>query len=154
MAFRDDAQRLIQEKNFDELESLWMTRLDEDPSDVDTFVTVAKALRKAEQRTQSDTLLGLLGDALKERGLWRRRFAVLKEIGRLHKHPAQLRPQIEEALRKALGSRRSFDRAFQFAKFNDPLSNPVERAEKIETWLTYDEGECFFMAGRGAGCVI
>jgi transcription elongation GreA/GreB family factor len=153
MAFRDDAQRLIQEKNFDELESLWMTRLDEDPSDVDTFITIAKTLRKAEQRTQSDTLLSLLGDALKERGLWRQRFAVLKEIGRLHKHPAQLRPQIEEALRKALGSRRNFDRAFQFAKFNDPLSNPVERAEKIETWLTYDEGECFFMAGRGAGCV-
>jgi transcription elongation GreA/GreB family factor len=153
MAFRDDAQRLIQEKKFDELESLWMTRLDEDPSDVDTFIHVAKALRKAEQRTQSDTLLGLLGDALKERKLWRQRFAVLKEIGRLHKHPAQLRPQIEDALRKALGTHRSFDRIFQFSKFNDPLSNPVERAEKIETWLTYDEGECFFMAGRGAGCV-
>src|SRR5207237_546990 len=87
------------------------------------------------------------------RSQWRDRFTVLKEIGRLHKHPAQLRPQFEEALRKAFGSRKSFDRAFQFAKFNDPQSNPVERAEKIETWLTYDEGECFFMAGRGAGCV-
>src|SRR5438045_3868138 len=153
MPSRDDAQRLIQDKNFDELESVWMTQLDEDPSDVDTFLHVAKSLRKAEQRTQSDTLLGLLGDALKERALWRQRFAVLKEIGRLHKHPAQLRPQIEEALRKAFAKHKSFDRAFQFAKFNDPQSNPVERAEKIETWLTYDEGECFFMAGRGAGCV-
>ena len=153
MPFRDDAQRLIQDKNFDELESLWMAQLDEDPSDVDAFLNVAKSLRKSEQRTQSDTLLGLLGDALKERKLWRQRFAVLKEIGRLHKHPAQLRPQVEEALRKAFGARRSFDRAFQFAKFNDPQSNPIERAEKIETWLTYDEGECFFMAGRGAGCV-
>src|SRR6266849_3095167 len=129
MAFRDDAQRLIQDRNFEELQSLWMARLDEDPSDVDAFVNIAKSLRKAEQRTQSDTLLSLLGDALKERGLWRQRFAVLKEIGRLHKHPAQLRPQIEEALRKAFGKRRSFDRAFQFAKFSDPLSNPVERAE-------------------------
>jgi len=153
MAFRDDAQRLIQEKNFDELESVWMARLDEDPSDVDTFLAVAKSLRKAEQRTQSDTLVGLLADSLKERGLWRERFAVLKEIGRLHKHPAQLRPQFEETLRKAFGPHKSFDRVFQFAKFNDPQSNPVERAEKIETWLTYDEGECFFMSGRGAGCV-
>jgi len=153
MPFRDDAQRLIQDKNFDELESLWMTQLDEDPSDVDSFIHIAKSLRKAEQRTQSDTLLGLLGDALKERSMWRQRFNVLKEIGRLHKHPAILRPQVEEALRKAFGKRKSFDRAFQFAKFNDPQSNPVERAEKIETWLTYDEGECFFMSGRGAGCV-
>ena len=153
MPFRDDAQRLIQDKNFDELESLWMTRLDDDPSDVDAFLHIAKSLRKAEQRTQSDTLLGLLGDALKERKLWKERFAVLKEIGRLHKHPATLRPQVEEALRKAFGDRKSFARAFQFAKFNDPQSNPVERAEKIETWLTYDEGECFFMSGRGAGCI-
>ncbi|HEX6178868.1 MAG TPA: GreA/GreB family elongation factor, partial [Thermoanaerobaculia bacterium] len=153
MPFREDAQQLIQQKKFEEVETLWMSQLDSDPSDVDAFLSTAKALRKAEQRTQSDTLLGLLSDALKERGLWAQRLAVLKEIGRLSKHPATLRPQIEEALKKSLGTHKSFPRAFEFAKFNDPQSNPVERAEKIETWLTYDEGECFFMPGRGAGCV-
>src|SRR3982750_3440506 len=101
MPFRDDAQRLIQQKKFDELESLWMTQLDADPSDVDAFLNVAKSLRKAEQRSQSDTLLGLLGDALKERQLWHQRLEVLRELGRLSKHPATLRPQIEEALRKS-----------------------------------------------------
>jgi transcription elongation GreA/GreB family factor len=153
MAFRDDAQQLIQQKKFDDVESLWMTELDRDPSDVEAFITTAKTLRKAEQRTQSDTLLGLLADSLKERHLWGQRLQVLKEIGRLSKHPAHFRPQIEEALRKSVGSHKSFDRAFQFAKFADPQSNPVERAEKIESWLTYAEGQCFFMAGRGAGCV-
>ncbi|HEX3581399.1 MAG TPA: GreA/GreB family elongation factor [Thermoanaerobaculia bacterium] len=153
MPFREDALRRIHEKKFDDVETLWMAELDRDPSDVDTFLTVAKALRKAEQRTQSDTLLGLLGDAEKEGGHWHQRLQVLKELGRLSKHPATMRPQIEEALKKALGSHKSFPRAFQFARFNDPQSNPVERAEKIETWLTYDEGECFFMSGRGAGRV-
>jgi transcription elongation GreA/GreB family factor len=153
LPFREDANALINQKKFDELESLWMSQLDSDPSDVEAFVTAAKALRKAEQRTQSDTLLGLLGDALKERGLWPQRLIVLKELGRLSKHPAQLRPQFEEAMKKALGSHKSFQRAYQFSGFADPASNPVERIEKIETWLTYDEGECFFMAGRGAGCV-
>jgi transcription elongation GreA/GreB family factor len=153
MAFRDQASALIQQKKFDDFEALWMSQLDSDPSDVETFLTAAKALRKAEQRTQSDTLLGLLADALKERGLWHERLQVLKEVGRLSKHPATLRPQLEEALRKALGDHKSFARAFQFANFGDPQSNPVERTEKIETWLTYDEGECFFMAGRGAGRV-
>lgn len=153
MPFREDAQQLIQQKKFEELESLWMSQLDQDPSDVDAFLTTAKALRKAEQRSQSDTLVGLLSDSLKERGLWAERLQVLKEIGRLAKHPANLRPQFEEALRKAYGSHKSFDRAFAFSKFNDPQSNPVERTEKIEAWLTYDQGECFFMPGRGAGCV-
>ena len=154
MPFREDALNLIQQKNFEAFEALWMRQLDADPTDVGSFLTAAKALRKAEQRTQSDTLLGLLSDSLEERGLWGQRLQVLKEIGRLSRHAATLRPQLEQALRKALGGHRSFDRAFQFAKFNEPQSNPVERAEKIETWLQYDEGECFFMPGRGAGRVI
>ena len=153
LAFREDANALIQKKKFDDLESLWMNQIDKDPSDVDTFINLAKTLRKAEQRTQSDTLLGLLSDSLKERQLWAQRLAVLKELGRLSKHPATMRPAIEEALRKSVGSHKNFARAFQIAKFGDPASNPVERAEKIEMWLTYDEGEVFFMTGRGAGVV-
>jgi transcription elongation factor GreA-like protein/transcription elongation GreA/GreB family factor len=153
MPFREDANALIQKKKFDDLEALWMNQIESDPTDVDAFLTTAKALRKAEQRTQADTLLGLLGDALKERKAWPQRLQVLKEIGRLAKHPAHLRPAIEEALRKGYGDHKSFARAFQYAAFSDPQSNPVERAEKIEIWLTYDEGECFFMAGRGAGVI-
>ena len=153
MPFRDEAAQLIQQKKFDDLESLWMSQIDADPSDVETFLTVAKALRKAEQRSQSDTLIGLLGDALKERNLWAQRLLVLKEMGRLSKHPATLRPAIEEALRKSLGSHKSFPRIFEYAKFGDPASNPVEKADKIETWLTFDVGEVFFMPGRGAGVI-
>ena len=154
MAFADDANALIEQRNFDELESQWMNQLDADPSGVEAFLRSAKALRKAEQRTQSDTLLGLLADTLLEKKLWPQRLQVLKEIGRLSKHPTQLRGQIEQALRNTLGTRKSFQRAFDFVGFSDPSSNPVERAEKIENWLQYDEGEVFFMAGRGAGTVV
>ncbi|MGZ4809126.1 MAG: hypothetical protein ACXV7D_07325, partial [Thermoanaerobaculia bacterium] len=154
MPFRDSAQQLVQQKQFDDVEALWMSQLESDPSDVDAFLTAAKSLRKAEQRNQSDTLLGLLADALKERKLWHQRLQVLKEIGRLSRHPATLRPAIEEALRKTYADRKTFNRAFEFAKFSEPQSNPVEKADKIETWLNYDEGECFFMTGRGAGTVI
>lgn len=154
MAFRDEAQQLIQQKKFDDLESVWMNQIDSDPSDVDSFLHVAKVLRKADQRIQADTLLGLLADSLKERKLWAQRLAALKEIGRLSKHPAHLRAPIEEALRKSVGDRKAFNRAFEFSKFSDPASNPIEKADKIGQWLTYDEGECFFMPGRGAGVII
>ncbi len=154
MGFADDANALIQEKKFDDLESLWMNQLETDPRDVDAFVRTAKLLRKSEQRTQSDTLLAMLSEMLRENKMWLERLHVLKEIGRLSKHPAQIRPQIEEALRNAYAKRRSFQRAFDFAGFNEPSSNPVERAEKIELWLQYDEGETYFMAGRGAGVVV
>ncbi len=154
MSFRDSASSLIIKKKFDEFETLWMSQLDSDPKDVDAFLIAAKALRKAEQRSQSDTLLALLSDALKERGDWVGRLHVLKEVARLSKHPANFRPAIEEALSKGLGTHRSYKRAYDAAKFSEPGSNPAERADKIELWLTYDEGETFFMAGRGAGIVI
>ena len=91
MGFAENANALIQERKFDDLESLWMNQIDTDPSDIDAFLRIAKALRKSEQRTQSDTLLGLLGDTLLERKMWAERLHVLKEIGRLSKHPATLR---------------------------------------------------------------
>jgi transcription elongation GreA/GreB family factor len=153
LGFADDANALIEQKKFDDLESLWMNQLDSDPSDVDAFLRIAKALRKAEQRTLSDTLVGLLSDSLLERKLWPQRLAVLKELGRLSKHPSQLRQPIEQALRGAYGPHRGFARAFELSGFNDAAANPVERADKIEQWLQYDEGEYFFMAGRGAGVI-
>src|SRR5947209_13754616 len=108
LGFADDANALIEQKKFDDLESLWMNQIDSDPSDVDAFLRVAKTLRKTEQRTLSDTLLGLLSDILLERKLWPQRLAVLKELGRLSKHPTQLRQPIEQALRNALGTHRGF----------------------------------------------
>jgi transcription elongation GreA/GreB family factor len=154
MGFTDDAHALIAGKKFDDLESLWMNQLESDPGDIAAFLKIAKELRKAEQRTQSDTLVSLLADTLLERKMWLQRLKVLKEIGRLSKHPGQLRPQIEQALRSSYGSRKSFARVFDFAGFSEPASNPVERAEKVETWMQYDEGETYFMAGRGAGVVV
>jgi len=153
LGFSDDATTLIEQKKFDDLESLWMNQLDSDPSDAGAFLRIAKALRKVEQRTLSDTLVGLLGDVLLERKLWPQRLAVLKELGRLSKHPSHLRQPIEQALRGAYGPHRGFARAFELSGFNDATANPVERADKIETWLQYDEGEYFFMAGRGAGVI-
>ncbi|HKB78813.1 MAG TPA: hypothetical protein VKH35_03770, partial [Thermoanaerobaculia bacterium] len=154
MAFADDALALIQQKQFEELESLWMNQLETDPGDVAAFLRSAKALRKAEQRTQSDTLLSLLAEMLLERKLWPQRLTVLEEMGRLSKHPAQIRPAIEEALRNAFAGRKNFQRAFEFSGFADPSNNPVEKAEKIESWMQYEEGSTYFMAGRGAGVVV
>jgi transcription elongation GreA/GreB family factor len=153
LGFSENANALIAQKKFDQFETLWMSQLDAGTLDVEAFLQAAKALRKAEQRTQSDTLLGLLADTLRERGQWDERLLVLKEIGRLSKHPVQLRPQLEEALRKSYSDRKNFQRVFDFLNFNDPSSNPVDKAEKIEMWLQYDEGECFTMPGRGAGIV-
>ena len=153
MGFTEDANALIEQKKFDEFESLWMSRLEADDTDVGSYLALARNLRKAEQRSMSDTLLGLLADRLEENKQWGGRLAVLREIGRLSRNPQNFRAPLEEALTKSLSDHKSFRRVFDFVKFNEPGSNPVEKADKIESWLQYDEGEVFFMAGRGGGVV-
>ena len=137
MGFADDASALIEQKKFDELETLWMNQLDRDPSDAESFIRIGKALRKSEQRTQSDTLLGLLSDSLLERKLWPQRLAVLKELGRLSKHPQQLRAPIEQALRNAHGSHKSFARVFEFAGFNDAFVAKINSSGSALLYSTY-----------------
>ena len=124
MPFREDAQQLIKQKKFEDVESLWMAQLDgADVADVDAFLTTAKALRKAEQRTQSDTLLGLLSDALKDKQLWAQRLQVLKEIGRLSKHPVTLR-----ARRSKRRSRSPWGRTSRFRARFSSRSSTTRRA--------------------------
>lgn len=144
---------LIQKKDFDGIESVWMSEIEKDPRRVDQFLEAAKLLRKADERQRADALLELLADAQKQDGAWGERLKTLKEIGRLSRKPGSLRAAIEEAITKAYSQRRGYEKVMKFAKFNEPESNPVEKADKIENWLTFDEGEVFFMAGRGVGVV-
>jgi transcription elongation GreA/GreB family factor len=149
----ETAQTKIEAKEWEEVEEIWMSAMDADPTEVDRFMTIAHALRKQGERPRADALLELLGDALKEAKAWAERLVVLRELGRLSKKPSTFREPLEEALHHTYADRPSYRKVLAAVKFSDPQSNPVEKAEKVETWLQYDEGEYFFMAGRGAGMV-
>ena len=155
MTFVHDATSLIEKQSFDAVESLWMEWIESDSLEVNEFLGTAKMLRKAGERTRADALLELLADALKDRQDWPGRLRVLKELARLSKKPETLRAPLEEALIRTYGSRRGFKKVMDFVRFGekDPKVNPGEKADKVEGWLTFDEGEAFFMAGRGAGVV-
>lgn len=153
MNWFEAAGKKIEAKAWEDVEELWMTAMDADPTQVDRFMPVAQSLRKHGERPRADALLELLGDALKEKKAWAERLTVLRELGRLSKKPASFREPLEEALHHTYADRPSYRKVLAAVKFADPHSNPVEKAEKVETWLQYDEGEHFFMAGRGAGVV-
>src|SRR5687767_2983399 len=118
-----------------------MSRLESDPTDVEEFLATAKILRQANERSRSDALLELLGDELKQRGAWPERLRVLRELGRLSKKPATLREPLQEAVIHTYSGRPSFKKVMAFIHFDEPSGNPVEKTDKIEAWLSYDEGE-------------
>ena len=154
MTWFEDAKQKIAQKAWEEVESLWMARLESDPTGVEEFLAIAKALRQKDERQRADALLDLLAGALREGKAWPERLKVLRELGRLSKRPALFREPLEEALHHTFSDRPSYRKALEASKFHDTHGNAVEKADKVELWLTYDEGEYFFMSGRGAGVVI
>ena len=80
----------------------------------------------------SARMVGLLADSLKERQLWAQRLQVLKEIGRLSKHPAQLRPQIEayEAFCAEIGEKPA-DVALAWLLKNPVVTAPIIGARNL-----------------------
>lgn len=152
MKFSNEVRKKIDAREFDEVETLWMDSLSGRLPPVEEYLLAAKHLRKAGERSLADTLLELLAEALRESDDWVGRLSILKEITRLSKKPHGLKEPLEEALRKAYGSRPNFDGVMNVVGLKE--GNPGEKADKIETWLTYDQGEVFFMVGRGVGVVV
>jgi len=154
LGFLEEGKSLLEQRSFDDLEARWMRELEAPDLPVNDFLQVAKSLRQSDERARADSLLELLSVALSERKMHRERLLTLREMARLSKKPQSLRQPIEESLRGVYGARKNFEKVMKFVKFADPASNPGERAEKVETWMAFDEGEAFFMPGRGAGVVV
>ena len=151
MKFSKEIAKLVEARDLEKAEELWVESLSGDMPPVDEYLSAAKQLRKAGERSMADTLLELLAEALLESEDWTGRLKVLKEIARLSKKPAAQKDELEQALRKAYGSKPNFDGVMRMIGLE---GTPGEKADKIETWLTYDEGGAFFMAGRGVGVVV
>lgn len=154
MGFLEEGKALLEKRSFDDLEARWMRELESPDLPVNDFLTLAKSLRQADERSRADSLLDLLSEALREKKMFRERLLTLREMARLSKKPAGLRQPIEESLRGVYGERANFEKVMKFVKFSDTATNPGERAEKVETWMAFDEGEAFYMPGRGAGIVV
>ena len=146
-------QPQIESKDFDTIEATWMSEIENDPSRLDDFLEIAKRLRKAEERTRADTLLEMLSEALRENGQWAARLVVLRELARLSRKPVNHRNTIRETLDKAFGERPLYERVLKAVKFGQS-DDVVSEAEKVETWMAFDQGAYFFMAGRGPGMVV
>jgi transcription elongation GreA/GreB family factor len=154
MSLTDEVAPLLAERKFEEVEARWMARLESgETADVDQFLATAKMLRKLEERQRADALLGLLADALLDQKAWPERLKVLREIARLTRQPSKFAKQIEEAVTHTYGDRPSFKKVMAAVKFSEANANPVEKADRLENALNYDEGKPFFMAGRGVGVV-
>ena len=151
-------QELVEEGQWDELETYWLERMESGESEFGDFMEVARLLGRQREKARAAMLMGLLEDHLRDKQRWPLRLRVLKEIIRhtpdIHRLEDR-RDQLRDTLQHVYGSRPSYAQLMRQFQFNDQKnSEDLSRAvDHIEEWLKYDVGELFYQPGYGAGRV-
>ncbi|HXO21307.1 MAG TPA: hypothetical protein VOA87_15445, partial [Thermoanaerobaculia bacterium] len=143
--------------DFDAVEGEWLGRLEEEPTDLDYFVGVARALAGTAEEERARFLLGMLDDQLKEQGLWAVRLKLLERAGSLLLAPEDLHPSILETLDRRHSGRPTYKglrETVGLLRATHDIPKTWEKVERLENLLAFDVGAVVFMQGRGAGRVV
>src|SRR5262249_19016613 len=146
-------QKLIDDKKFPALETLWNQKMEADTEPLEFFFEVAAAVKKKSGGPQALSWLRFLAEYHEGD----ERVRVLLELVRMFPTDTEGRKALTAALRQRFGSHPVF--AAVLAKFpvegaGAAATDPLETAGKIARWLQFQPGEIYFMPGRGAGRLV
>ncbi len=150
-------KELLEKADFDAIEIEWLERLEEDPHDIEFFAAVARGLAGQAQDNRATNLLEMLDKQLKSGGSWRKRLALLEQVGPLLFEPAErLHQEILASLAGLYGKRPGYKGLIEEAGLLRAPTDIPKTWEKVERFLAlivFDLGEIVWMEGKGAGRV-
>ncbi len=136
------------------VEEFWMARLEAGVGDGASFIEALRRLRGAGKKTLGATLLELAAEEARGEGAWEARKRFLSEMIRLGIGDVEKwRAGLEDAVRHLWAGRPSLEKLLGHFALRS-ARKPLESLGALETWLEYDIGGVFAMAGRGAGRVV
>ena len=145
-----EVARLVDQRKFEELESLFAQRVDENPGDLPFFFALAAAVKKKGSGAKAVSWLKLLADFHGAAGDLPARIRVLLEVARMSPSDSGVRADLTAALKQRFSSHPAY--ASVAAQFPlEKAKDPAEVAGRIERWLRFRVGDIYAMAGRGAG---
>src|ERR1700681_2864615 len=107
MAISRTIQNQLAKGDFEGVENEWLSRLETDPTDLDYFTGVARALAGNGEAKRARLLLEMLDEQLRE-GRWAARLDLLRRAGTLLLPPDKVHPAIVSTLNKLYGDRSTF----------------------------------------------
>lgn len=152
-SFDPEVALLVEQKRLDDLEDLWMRRMEATPEDLPFFFGLAAAVKKkagAEGAQKAISWLGFLADYQAERKDLDARTEVLTEIVRMSPTDPGARADLEGALKDRFRGHP----ALAAVVAQNPMASatdPAEAARRIARWLRFVPGEVYYLVGRGAG---
>ncbi len=157
MAITRTTQSQLSKGDFDSIEGDWLARIEKDPSDLDYYVGVARALIGTGEEGRARSLLELLDDHLRESGRWALRLQLLKRAGALYLPADKLHPTVSSTLGKLYGDRSTYKALYEAVGLHRaPTDIPKtwEKVERLEGLLAFDVGTVVAMEGKGVGRVV
>lgn len=156
MTISRTTQNQLSKGDFDSIEGDWLAKIEKDPSDLEYYVGVARALIGTGEEGRARSLLELLDDHLREKGLWAPRLQLLKRAGALYLAADKLHPTVSSTLGKLYGDRSTYKALYEAVGLHRaPTDIPKtwEKVERLESLLAFDVGTVVAMEGKGVGRV-
>ncbi|MFL6234314.1 MAG: GreA/GreB family elongation factor [Thermoanaerobaculia bacterium] len=157
MTISRTTQSQLSKGDFDSIEGDWLARIEKDPTDLDYYVGVARALIGTGEEGRARSLLELLDDHLRESGRWAPRLQLLKKAGALYLPADKLHPTVSSTLGKLYGDRSTYKALYEAVGLHRaPTDIPKtwEKVERLEGLLAFDVGTVVAMEGKGVGRVV
>lgn len=150
-------QGQLSKGDFESLEDEWLGWVSEDPTDLDTYVSVARALAGTDEEDRARFLLEMLDEELTGRELWPVRLKLLRRSGALlHEEHEALHAEILDTLGKIHGERSGFEdliEAVGLRRAPHDIPKTWDKVERFESLVVFDIGAVVEMEGRGVGKV-
>jgi transcription elongation GreA/GreB family factor len=151
-------QDLLAKGQHSTIEEEWLTRLEEDPHDLEYFLPVARTLGGQGAGNLAKNLLDMLYDHLAKAQGFRTRLNLLKGVGSLlHTDGEQLHEAVLKNLEGLYGSGPSFKGLLENVGLHraaHDVDKTWEKVQRLETLVAFELGEVVFMDGKGVGRVV
>jgi transcription elongation GreA/GreB family factor len=157
MTITRSTQHQLSKGDFDSIEGDWLAKIEKDPSDLEYYVGVARALVGTGEEGRARSLLELLDDHLRETGNWALRLQLLKRAGALFVPADKLHPTLSSTLGKLYSDRSTYKALYEAVGLHRaPTDIPKtwEKVERLEGLLAFDVGTVVAMEGKGVGRVV
>ncbi|HYG65273.1 MAG TPA: GreA/GreB family elongation factor [Thermoanaerobaculia bacterium] len=156
MAISRTTQQHLEKGDFEALESDWLAHLGQDPTDLDYFVGVARALTGNNEDDRARFLLEMLDEQLRD-GRWAVRLKLLQRAGHLLLPPEELHGAIVQSLEKLYGGQSTFKglaESVGLYRATHDIPKTWEKVERLEGLLAFDIGTVVAMEGKGVGRIV
>jgi transcription elongation GreA/GreB family factor len=150
-------QTQLSKGDYDSIEGDWLARIEKDPSDLEYYVGVARALVGTGEEGRARSLLELLDDHLRESGRWALRLQLLKRAGALFVAADKLHPTLSSTLGKLYSDRSTYKALYEAVglhKATTDIPKTWEKVDRLEGLLAFDVGTVVAMEGKGVGRVV